>query len=67
MSQPLAPPCWSHRGCSIQLLGHPGEGGAFRVRHASGAALGQVRSLPEARQLIDDQILLLRQRLVAAA
>jgi hypothetical protein len=37
------------------------------VRHASGAALGQVRSLPEARQLIDDQILLLRQRLVAAA
>ena len=67
MSQLLAPPCWNHRGCRIQLLGRPGEGGAFRVRHASGAPLGQVRSLSEARQLIDDQILLLRQRLIAAA
>jgi hypothetical protein len=67
MSQLHAPPCWSHRGCSIALVGHPGAGGAYRVRHASGALLGEVPTLQEARQLIDEQILLLRQRLVSAA
>lgn len=67
MSQLLAPPRWNHRGCMIELLGLPGEGDAYRVRHASGAPLGAVRTLQEARQLIDEQIILLRQRLVSAA
>ncbi len=40
---------------------------AYRVRHHSGTPLGQVGSLEEARQLIDEQILLIRQRLAAAA
>lgn len=51
----------------IELLGLPGEGDAYRVRHASGAPLGAVRTLQEARQLIDEQIILFRQRLVSAA
>ncbi|MEY2748596.1 MAG: hypothetical protein RLZZ168_612 [Cyanobacteriota bacterium] len=67
MSQVLPPPCWSHRGCRIQLLSSGGQGAVYRVRHQSGAALGQVGSLAEARQLIDDQIVLIRQRLAAVA
>lgn len=39
----------------------------YRVRHHSGTPMGQVGSLEEARQLIDEQILLIRQRLAAAA
>ena len=67
MSQVVPSPCWSHRGCSIQLVGSGGHGVRYRVHHHSGAPLGQVGSLPEARQLIDEQIVLIRQRLVAAA
>ena len=48
MSQVLPPPCWSHRGCRIQLLSSGGQGAVYRVRHQSGAALGQVGSLAEA-------------------
>jgi hypothetical protein len=39
----------------------------YRVQHQSGAPLGQVASLAEARQLIDEQIVLIRQRLAAVA
>ena len=67
MSQVLPPPCWSHRGCRIELLTTAGQGAVYRVRHQSGAPLGQVGSLAEARQLIDEQIVLIRQRLAAVA
>lgn len=67
MSQVLAAPCWNHRGCCIQLLSGEARGVVYRVRHHSGTPMGQVGSLEEARQLIDEQILLIRQRLAAAA
>ena len=67
MALPSAPPCWCHRGCRIQLLGSPLTAGSYLVRHSSGAVLGRVDSLPEARDLIDGQIVLLRQRLAALA
>ena len=67
MSLPASPPCWCHRGCRIQLEGRPLVAGAYLVRHSSGAVLGRVDSLPAARELIDGQIQLLRQRLAALA
>ena len=60
-------PCWIHRGCRIQLIGYPRCEGAYLVQHSSGVLLGRCSSLAAARLLIDDQILLLRQRLAAAA
>ena len=62
-----SPPCWLHRGCRIQLVGYPRCEGAYLIRHCSGAELGRAESLNAARQLIDDQIQLLRQRLAASA
>ena len=62
-----SPPCWLHRGCRIQLLGYPRCEGAYLIQHSSGAELGRAATLSGARQLIDDQIQLLRQRLAASA
>jgi ribosomal protein S4 len=39
----------------------------YAVRHASGLPMGQASSLREARQLIDEEIVLVRQRLAAAS
>lgn len=61
------PPCWLHRGCRIQLIGHPRCDGAYLIQHNSGAVIGRAASLNGARQLIDEQIHLLRQRLAASA
>jgi hypothetical protein len=60
-------PCWLHRGCRIELIGYPRCDGAYLIQHSSGTILGRAASLQGARQLIDDQIQLLRQRLAAAA
>jgi hypothetical protein len=60
-------PCWTHRGCRVRLVGHPLCEGAYEIRHSSGAVMGTAASLSAARQLIDDHILLLRQRLAASA
>jgi hypothetical protein len=67
MSQVVPPPFWTHRGCRILLVGGGAQGVHYRVQHQSGAPLGQVASLAEARQLIDGQIVLIRQRLAAMA
>lgn len=59
---------WRHRGCIVGL--HPGQSQGWRVyavRHASGLPMGQANSLREARQLIDEEIVLVRQRLAAAS
>lgn len=65
----LGAPCpgeWRHRGCIVRMnMAHPDRSGPFAVRHASGLPMGQATSLREARQLIDEGILLVRQRLVA--
>lgn len=62
-----SPPCWLHRGCRIQLIGYPRCDGAYLIQHSSGAVVGRAASLGGARQLIDEQIQLLRQRLAASA
>lgn len=67
MPAPAPTPCWLHRGCRIQLIGYPRCEGAYLIQHCSGAVLGRSASLAAARQLIDEQIPLLRQRLAAAA
>jgi hypothetical protein len=46
-------------------MGRHDRSGPFAVRHASGLPMGQASSLREARQLIDEGIVLVRQRLVA--
>lgn len=57
---------WRHRGCIVRWQrGKPCRDAPFAVLHASGLPLGQARSLDEARQLIDDRIVLVRQRLAA--
>jgi len=61
------PPRWSHRGCHIQLQAEQHRRDAYRVVHQSGVPLGCVESLADARALIDAEILLIRQRLAAAA
>ncbi len=59
------PAAWRHRGCRVALETSSGSGCRFRITHPSGLCLGEVSSLGEARGLIDDQITLVRQRLVA--
>ena len=59
---------WRHRGCIVGL--DPGRGNGLRVyavRHASGLPMGEATSLREARQLIDEEIVLVRQRLAASS
>lgn len=57
---------WRHRGCIVRWdLGRSHRLCPYAVRHASGLPMGRVRSLREARQLIDAEILLVRQRLAA--
>ncbi|MEY3750645.1 MAG: hypothetical protein RLZZ631_393 [Cyanobacteriota bacterium] len=48
-------------------MGYPRCEGAYLVQHCSGVVLGRCSNLAAARLLIDEQILLLRQRLAAAA
>jgi hypothetical protein len=58
---------WRHRGCIVQLsLGRSHRQRPYAVRHSSGLPMGRARNLSEARQLIDERILLVRQRLVAS-
>jgi hypothetical protein len=57
---------WRHRGCFVGLEpGRSPDPRAYAVRHASGLPMGRARSLQEARQLIDEESLLVRQRLAA--
>jgi hypothetical protein len=57
---------WRHRGCIVGLEAGRGSGWrVYAVRHASGLPMGRAASLGEARQLIDQEILLVRQRLAA--
>lgn len=58
---------WSHRGCSVELAAEPSAVPLFRITHGSGVPLGQVSNLEEARELIDRELPLLRQRLAASA
>jgi hypothetical protein len=58
---------WRHRGCSVRLISRCPAAEAYRIQHCSGMPMGSVASLEEARILIDDDIQLLRQRLVASA
>lgn len=60
-------PAWIHRGCRIALKAHPQQPHCFEIRHSSGLFLGTTASLDHARELIDQELPLLRQRLVAAA
>jgi hypothetical protein len=62
VSQPFTPAEWHHRGCVVRL-----EQRGFLVQHGRGIPLGRTDSLAEARDLIDERILLLRQRLAASA
>lgn len=58
---------WHHRGCIVCWdLAPADRPRPFAVRHASGLPMGQAKSLREARQLIDERVLLVRQRLAAA-
>jgi hypothetical protein len=59
---------WRHRGCIVGLdAGRNNGWRVYAVRHASGLPMGRASSLREARQLIDEEILLVRQRLAASA
>ena len=59
---------WLHRGCIVRLdLGRAHRLRPYAVRHSSGLPMGRAGSLREARQLIDDRVVLVRQRLVASA
>ncbi|MEY4354473.1 MAG: hypothetical protein RLZZ609_2714 [Cyanobacteriota bacterium] len=59
---------WRHRGCIVCWdMARPHRLGPFAVRHASGVPMGQASSLNEARQLIDERVMLVRQRLAAIA
>lgn len=58
---------WRHRGCIVCWdMGRTYRRQPFAVRHASGLPMGQAQSLKEARQLIDERVVLVRQRLAAA-
>lgn len=58
---------WRHRGCIVFWdLGDPHRQAPFAIHHISGLPLGRANSLTEARQLIDERILLVRQRLAAS-
>ncbi len=61
------PQAWIHRGCRIALLDQPEARHCFEIRHCSGLSLGTCSSLALARERIDEELPLLRQRLVAAA
>lgn len=57
---------WRHRGCIVGLDPLKTNGlRIYAVRHVSGLPMGEASSLREARQLIDEEILLVRQRLAA--
>lgn len=59
---------WRHRGCIVCWdMGRSPRLRPFAVRHASGLPMGQASSLKEARELIDEGVLLVRQRLAAAS
>jgi hypothetical protein len=59
---------WRHRGCIVGLdAGRSTGWRVYAIRHASGLPMGRAGSLREARQLIDEEILLVRQRLAASA
>lgn len=58
-------PCrgeWRHRGCIVRW-----HMGLYELCHASGLPMGEANSLDEARQRIDEEIVLLRQRLAAGS
>ena len=58
---------WRHRGCIVRLeLGRTQRSRPYAIRHASGLPMGRTSSLREARQFIDERILLVRQRLAAS-
>lgn len=67
----LEPPSygeWRHRGCIVGLdMGREDLLRPYAVRHASGLPMGRASSLREARQLIDRELVLVRQRLAAAS
>lgn len=65
MAVSSGPPRWLHRGCSVELVGHPLHEDAYVIQHCSGAVLGSVASLTAARDLIDERLPLVRQRLLA--
>jgi hypothetical protein len=68
MVHPPSTPEWIHRGCRIRLCGPHGTAAAYRIHHGrSGLPLGTTTSLEEARRLIDERIVLVRQRLAATA
>lgn len=57
---------WRHRGCIVGLDPSRCNGlRVYAVRHCSGLPMGEASSLKEARQLIDAEVLLVRQRLAA--
>jgi hypothetical protein len=62
-----APASWCHRGCHVDLDADSPHRHLFRVTHSSGVPLGEAANLEEARQLIDRELPLLRQRLAATA
>lgn len=62
---------WRHRGCIVHcdLRCDPRRASGltpFAIRHASGLPMGQAGSLSEARQMIDEGVILVRQRLAAS-
>lgn len=67
MNPTASPPCWTHRGCRVRLVGHPLCEDAYEIWHHSGERIGTAPSLGAARELIDSCIVLVRQRLVASA
>jgi len=64
-SQPS--PAWIHRGCRIALMDQADHTRCYAIQHRSGLSLGTCTSLDHARQRIDQELPLLRQRLIAAA
>lgn len=57
---------WNHRGCIVRWgKDSAGSTPRFAICHSSGLPMGQAGSLDEARQLIDEGIQLVRQRLAA--
>lgn len=58
---------WQHQDCRVRFRAGQCSAQRYEISHCSGSPLGMAANLDEARSLIDERILLLRQRLAAAA
>ncbi|MCP9774520.1 hypothetical protein KBY58_09155 [Cyanobium sp. HWJ4-Hawea] len=67
MPEPSCLAEWTHHDCQVGFRASAPPHLRYVIRHRSGYPMGCAANLDEARELIDDQILLMRQRLAASA